>query len=135
MTPQDIIAWLEPIWNLGIGIRLVIIAIGVGYAFRALPFFPNKWLWLVCGVAGATIFPFMAHPRNGEYVWLFLTRSGLLGLFLGMGAATLHDRVLSKNGWGLEMKIPILKNVIDFIDKLGKGRHHKHQRHKRHHLN
>lgn len=125
MTPQDIIAWLEPIWNLGMGIRVVLIVLAVGYLFRALPFFPNKSLWLICGISGAMIFPFMAHPRNGEYVWLFLTRSGLIGFFLGMGAAMTHDRILSKNGWGLETKIAFLNNLVALIDRMGKGRKHK----------
>jgi hypothetical protein len=131
MTPQDISAWLDLIWNLGIGIRLVLIVTVVGYVFRALPFFPNNWLWLVCGLAGAAMFPFMAHPRDGEYVWLFWARTGVVGLFVGMGAATLHDRVLSKNGWGLETRIPMLRNVIDFIDHLGKGRRRNHKKPRR----
>lgn len=63
----------------------------------------------------------------------FLIRTGLLGLFVGMGAAKFHDQVLSKNGWSLESKTPILKNVIAFVDQLGKGRNHRRSKRIKHH--
>ena len=131
MTPQDIGDWLGFVWNLGLGLRLVLIVAGVGYAFRAMPLFPNKWLWVVCGAAGAAIFPFMASPRDTDTPGTFALRVGLLGLFLGLGAWAMHDRVLSKNGLGLETKIPVVKNIIELVDRAGDyrrgNRKHRHR--------
>jgi peptidoglycan/LPS O-acetylase OafA/YrhL len=131
--PESLSQWAEWVWSLGIAIHLVLIVILAAYVFRAIPIFPNKLLWLLCAIVGMIAFPFMAHPREDDTEWSFLIRTGLVGLFLGMGASTCHDRILSKNGWGLEEKIPGFRAIIDFIDTIGTRSHYRNRRkHHRH---
>jgi hypothetical protein len=121
MTPQEIEGWVKAIMNLGSPVFTIVACIGIGYFFRAIPKFNNEWLWVVCGIAGAIMFPVLAYAHREMYgfdeglaVWL--VRTIPMGLILGMGAWAVHDKILSK----IENKLPILKNFVAFVDKTGK---------------
>jgi hypothetical protein len=87
----------------------------IGYFFRAIPKFNNEWLWIVCGAAGAVVFPLLAHKHTDDTTAGFWVRSVFVGLALGMGAWGFHDKLLKQ----FEDKIPILSAFVAFVDKTG----------------
>ena len=122
MTPDEIESWVKATMNLGSPLFTVFACVILGYFFRAIPKFNNDYLWIVCGSAGAVIFPVLALPHRAMYghdegLIQWILRSIIMGLTLGLGAWAFHDKILKK----YEDKIPLLKIFVGMVDRAGKN--------------
>ena len=108
--------WVNAIYKLSPVPFTVFSTLLLGYFFRAIPQFPNRWLWMVCGVSGTILFPILAHRHPDDTEAVFIARALIIGLFIGLGSWGFHDKILSQ----VEDKIPLLKQVVAFIDNENK---------------
>ena len=116
-------SWVTWCMNLGSPLFTVFACIAIGYFFRAMPKFPNDWMWTVCSGSGSFIFPILAYPHRALYghdegLAQWLLRTVIMGLVLGMGAWGAHEKILSK----VEDKIPILKWIVKKVDQSGSAK-------------
>ena len=107
---QDSTNWLM---NCGAVPFTVAACIIIGYAFRLIPIFPNKWIPTVCIVIGSILFPLLNPKPSSETSVAFYSHAIVGGIFLGLVAWLLHDKFISKN----ENKIPVLGKVLTVTDK------------------
>ena len=108
MTPdpqqiQDASNWL---WNLGAAPFTVASCIIVCYLFRFMPFFPNKYIPLICILTGAIVFPFLNPHPTSITMTAFVIHSIVGGLFLGIVAWLIHDKFIQNIEDKITMKFP-----------------------------
>ena len=125
MTPDTINDWVTAIMKLSAAPFTVVAVIALGYFFRAIPKFNNEWLWIVCGLAGAFIFPVLGHCHADDTATVFFTRSIIMGLILGMGAWAIHDKILKQiedKGYSQELLDRGVKRIL-YLGFAFEGKH------------
>ena len=105
---QDTTNWLM---NLGAVPFTVAACIIIGYVFRAIPIFPNKWIPLVVILAGQIFV--LLNPRPSSFtVTAFYSHGVIGGLFLGLVAWLLHDKFISKFEDKIAFKFPAASLIL-----------------------
>jgi hypothetical protein len=88
---QDASNWLM---NLGAVPFTVVACIIIGYVFRFIPIFPNKWIPIVVIVVGPVVFPCLNPHAASVGMAAFIAHSIVGGLFLGIVAWLIHDKFI-----------------------------------------
>jgi hypothetical protein len=88
---QDATNWLM---NLGAVPFTVVACIIIGYVFRFIPIFPNKWIPIVVIVVGPVVFPCLNPHAASVGMAAFIAHSIVGGLFLGIVAWLIHDKFI-----------------------------------------
>ena len=97
---QDATNWLM---NLGAVPFTVITCIIIGYVFRAIPIFPNKWIPIMVILSGEIFLLVNPHPSS-ESAGAFYAHGAVGGLFIGIVAWLLHDKFMQ----GFEDKVTMM---------------------------
>ena len=101
-------------WAMGLGSApfTVLVVIAVGYVFRLIPAFPNKWIPFFCILVGAILFPCLAHRHSDDTSLNYYTRTVFMGMIIGLGAVGLHERFIAR----FEDRFPLLGKLLSAID-------------------
>jgi len=81
--------------NLGAAPFTFVAIIIVGYVFRIIPVFPNKWIPAVCVIVGPVIFTLLNPHATSISDKVFYIHSIVGGLFIGISAWLVHDKFIS----------------------------------------
>jgi hypothetical protein len=93
---------VQQLHKLGPEILIGLSMIGLSYALRRIPPFPNNWIPVVCIFTPIFIHPLLANPsRLTEFPHYPTVRFALEGLLIGVIAWMVHDQIIMK----LESKI------------------------------
>lgn len=83
----------------------------IGYVFRAVPIFPNKWIPIVVILSGQIFLLVNPRPTSVE-VGAYFAHSIIGGLFLGVVAWLLHDKFLQNFEDKITAKFPAAEVIF-----------------------
>ena len=90
----------------------------IGYVFRAIPIFPNKWIPLVVILSGETFLFLNPHPSSVSNS-AFYAHSIIGGLFIGLLAWLFHDKFIQGFEDKICMKFPSASIILTSTAKDG----------------
>ena len=96
MDTQQITDSTNALLNLGAAPFTFVAVIIVGYVFRFIPPFPNKWIPFVCVIVAPVIFCMLNPQASSITNKVFYTHSIVGGLFIGIAAWLVHDKFISQ---------------------------------------
>jgi hypothetical protein len=100
---QDAANWLMSLGAAPFTFAAVII---IGYVFRIIPIFPNRFIPGICMLAGPLVFVLLNPHPSSEPSKIFYTHSIIGGLFIAVSAWLVHDKFISRWEDKLKFRFP-----------------------------